>query len=206
VPDKDLRDPISRLSEDDYQDYEFILSDLQGNLELSPGQQLERFRADPWAAFSGLKAANGFDLPLSRGAQRRFTEIAARGLKNLGTSARVHRLDKVVEALKGELSSMILGGFVPSVEDAHEVFSSALRKLEGEYVELTYHVPCSVVAERTYPKFTIGPATFLLREQFFKEHEPASSKARPSSRIHRSPRSCSHEHTLSIQSFNGSPL
>jgi hypothetical protein len=177
VPDEDLRNPISRVSEEDYQDYDFILSDLQRNLELSPEEQLERFRADPWGAFSGLKAANGFDLPLSREAQKRFTNIANRGLKSLGTSARVHRLEKVVEALRGELSSMLQAGLVPGEEDTHEVFRSALRRLEAAYAELTYYVPCSVVAERTYPKFTIGPVTFLLRDEFFKQNESAIQKS-----------------------------
>jgi hypothetical protein len=137
VPDKDPRDPISLVSEEDYQDYEFILADLQHNLELSPEDQLERIRADPWGAFSGLKEANGHDLPLSREAQRRFTDIATRGLRDVGTSAQIHRTERVVEALKSELSSMMLSGFAPDVEDAHGVFTSAIRRLEGEYVELT---------------------------------------------------------------------
>ena len=72
---------------------------------------------------------------------------------------------------------MLLGGLVPSVEDAHEVFSSAVRKLEDTYVELTYHVPCSVVAERSYAKFTIGPVTFVLRDQFFEQNQPAIQQA-----------------------------
>ena len=82
MPNKGLSNSNSRVSEEDFQDYEFILTDLQHNLELSPEKQLDRFRADPWAAFSGLKAANGLDLPLSREAQRRFVHIATRGLKN----------------------------------------------------------------------------------------------------------------------------
>ena len=171
MADEDLRNPTSRVSEEDYGDYEFILRDLQHNLELSPEEQLERYRADPWGAFSGLKAPNGSDLPLSREAQKRFVDIATRGLKNLGTLAQIHRPKEVVEALKAELSSMFVSGLVPGVEDAHEVFSSAVRKLEAEYVELTYHVPCLVVAERTYAEFTIGPVRFQLRDLFWDRNE-----------------------------------
>jgi hypothetical protein len=173
VSDNDLPNPISRLAQEDYRDYEFILGDLQHNLALSPAEQIERFRADPWGTFSGVKAANGFDLPLSREARRRFTDIAARGLKSLGTSARIHRLEKVVEALKGGLSSMLQRGLIPSLEDAHEGFNSAIKKLEEEYEEWIFHVPCSVVAERSYPEFTIGPVTFLLRDHFFEQNELA---------------------------------
>jgi hypothetical protein len=77
---------ISKLSEEDYRDYEFIVSDLEHNLALSPEQQLDRFRADPWNAFSGLKGPNGYDLPLSREALKRFECIATRGLKALGVA------------------------------------------------------------------------------------------------------------------------
>jgi hypothetical protein len=79
VPEKDQINPVPLVSHADYQDYEFILSDLQHNLELSPGEQLERLRADPWGALSGLKAANGNDLPLSREAQKRFTDMPLAG-------------------------------------------------------------------------------------------------------------------------------
>ncbi len=161
------------VSEEDYRDYEFILRDLEHNLGLSPEAQIERFRADPWAAFSGLKAANGLDLPLSREAQTRFVHVATRGLKRLGAAGQIHRTDRVVKALKGELSSMLQRGLVPGEDDAGDVFSSAVRKLEGGYAELTYHVPCSVVVHRSYPMFTIGPVTFLLRDQFFKANEAA---------------------------------
>src|SRR5580698_2437041 len=100
------KDPnrTERLSVDDYQDYQFILNDLQHNLELSQEAQLARFRADPWGAFSGLKGPNGFDLPLSREAEKRFTDIALRGLRVSGRSARIHRVQKVVVAVKAELS------------------------------------------------------------------------------------------------------
>lgn len=171
--DRSQRNPNSRIAEEDYRDYEFILADLERNIGLSPEQQIERFRADPWAAFSGLKAANGFDLPLSREAQNRFSLIASRGLKEVGPSAQAHSFNRVVQALKEGLSSMIQSGFVPGADDAHEIFRSALRNLSAGYKEVIYHVPCSVVAERTYPKFNIGPVEFALRDQFFAENESA---------------------------------
>ena len=148
-----------------------LLRDVQAILELSPDEQLKRFREDPWGAFSGLKAANGTLLPLSREGQKRFTQIANRGLKNLGTIAQDHRLEKVVEALKDEFSSLLVAAFNLSAENAHVAFSSAIRKLEDGYLELTYYVPCSVVAERSPVSFTVGPVTFLLRDQFLKQHE-----------------------------------
>jgi hypothetical protein len=173
VLDQDPSDPISRIAEKDYLDYEFILSDIQHLLDLSPEEQSKRFQKDPWGAFSGLKAANGSLLPLSREGQKRFTQIATRGLRNLGTIARDHRLEKVIEALKDEFSSLLIGGFDLSAENAQAVFNSAIRKLEDGYLELTYYVPCSDVAGRSPATFTLGPITFRLRDDFLKQHEEA---------------------------------
>jgi hypothetical protein len=139
-------DQMAALSLEDYQDYEFILSDLQQNLGLSVAEQMDRFRKDPWGALTGLKVPNGFDLPLSRDAQKRFVQIARRGLEKLGPLSRIHRLEKIVEQLKSELASLLFNGFVPGPDDAHDLFTSAIRKLEQGYEELTYHVPFSVVA------------------------------------------------------------
>ena len=169
--------PVSTLSLEDYQDYEFILSDLQQNLGLSVAEQMDRFRKDPWSSLSGLRAPNGSELPLSRDAQKRFVEIARRGLKNIGTSSRIHRIDKVVEELKREFSALLFSGFVPGPDDAHDLFNSATGKLERGYEERTYYVPCAVVAQQNYASFKIGPVTFVLRERFFTENEAALNKA-----------------------------
>jgi len=168
---------MAALSLEDYQDYEFILSDLQQNLGLSVAEQMDRFRKDPWGALSGLKAPNGFDLPLSRDAQKRFVQIARRGLEKLGPLSRIHRLEKIVEQLKRELSSLLFNGFAPGPDDAYDLFTSAVRELERAYEELTYHVPCSVVAERSYTTFNIGPVTFVLRDRFFAENEAGLENA-----------------------------
>jgi hypothetical protein len=168
---------ISKLSEEDYRDYEFIVSDLEHNLALSPEQQLDRFRADPWNAFSGLKGPNGYDLPLSREALKRFECIATRGLKALGVATRIHRLKKVIEELKSELSSLLCRGFVPDINDAHELFTSAIDRLKAKYIAFTYHIPCSAAAERSYTSFEIGPVSFCLSDQFLKLNESAMRKA-----------------------------
>lgn len=165
------------LSLDDYKDFEFIVSDLESNLTLSPAEQMDRLRKDPWAALSGLKGPTGFDLPLSRDAQERFARVARRGLEALGPLSRIHRLEEVVKELKRELSSLLSRGLVPGPDDAHDLFTAATRTLESRYEELTYHVPCSLVVERSYPIFEIGPVTFVLRERFFEENGPAVKKA-----------------------------
>ncbi len=120
-----------------------------------------------------LKTASGRHLPLSREGQQRFNQIVARGLKHLGIAAQEHRPEKVVEALKTEFLSHILGGFDVSATNAHHVFNSTILKLKEGYLALTYHVPCSVVAERSPSSFTIGPVTFRLREQFFEQNGSA---------------------------------
>jgi hypothetical protein len=175
--DMPAEEPVSTLSMQDHRDYEFILSDLQQNLGLSAAEQMDRFRKDPWGSLSGLRAPNGSELPLSREAKRRFVEIARRGLADLGTSSGIHRLDKVVEELKRELSALFCSGFVPGPDDAHGLFTNAIRRLEQGYEELTYHVPCAVVAQRSYTSFEIGPVKFLLRERFFTENEAALEEA-----------------------------
>jgi len=75
--------------------------------------------------------------------------------------------------LKAEFSSHILGGFEMTTENAHQIFQAVVKKLEGGYSELTHYVPCSVVAERSYETFAIGPVTFVLRDLFFKQNEAA---------------------------------
>jgi hypothetical protein len=59
-------------------------------------------------------------------------------LKELGPAARIHRLDKVFEALKGELSTLVKGGMEINDQNAHEVFNSTVRALEASYCELVY--------------------------------------------------------------------
>jgi hypothetical protein len=177
VPDKESRELISTISAKDYRDYEFIVNEIIAFTALSPQDQLNQLRADPWGGLSGLKGAAGGDLFLSKEGRKRVSQIATRGLKNLGPAGHFHRLANVITALKREWSTLILSGFEMTPENAHEVFDSAIRKLEMEYSELTYYVPCSVVAERTYAKFTIGPATFVLRDHFLKENEAAIRQA-----------------------------
>lgn len=167
----------SRLSEEDYEDYEIILTDIQTNIELSKTEQINRFRSNVMMASSGLKGPNGFDLPLSWGAHKHFLRIANRGLENLGQKSQIHRLDKVVAVLKLELPLLLCSGMAPSLEDAHEIFVSAVQKLTNEYEQLTHHLPCSVVAERDPATFSIGPVTFLLREHFFEQNEVAIRRA-----------------------------
>lgn len=168
---------VSTLSLEDYRDYEFILSDLQQNIGLSVAEQMDRFRKDPWSSLSGLRAPNGSELPLSGAAQKRFVEIAERGLKTIGTSPRIHRIEKVVEELKREFSALLFSGFVPGPDDAHDLFDSATGKLERAYEECTYYVPCAVVAQQSYASFEIGPVNFVLRERFFRDNELALDKA-----------------------------
>ena len=175
--DMPTEDQIAALSLDDYQDYEFILADIEQHVGLSVAEQMERFRRDPWGSLNGLRGPNGSEIPLSEESWKRFVQIARRGLEDLGPSARIHRVEKVVEELKREYSSLLFSGFVPASEDAHDLFTTATRKLEQGYQELTYFVPCSVVAQRNYPAFDIGPVTFVLRERFFAENETALEKA-----------------------------
>src|SRR5450759_234148 len=102
MPDEDQ---IAALSVDDYQDYEFILADIEKSVGLSLADQMDRFRRDPWGSLNGLRGPNGSEIPLSREAEKRFVQIARRGLENLGPPARIHRVDKVIEELKREYST-----------------------------------------------------------------------------------------------------
>lgn len=169
------KDP--KLSRKDYEDLEFVVKDIQRFASLSPQEQIQQMLADPWSALSGFKGKSGYDFPLSRETHVRFDQIAVRGLKHLGTGAYVHRFEKVVKALKAELSTRILGGFEITSDNAHEIFTSAVRNLEQGYERLTYYVPCSIVAERSFPQFTIGPVVFTLRDQFFEQHRDSIREA-----------------------------
>lgn len=175
--DMSAQDKLTALSLEDYQDYEFVLTDIEQQLGLSVTEQIDRFRSDPWGAINGLRAPDGRQIPLSRDANKRLGQIARRGMQNLGPSARIHRPERVIEELTREFSSLLFSGLVPAPEDAHELFVAAVRKLEQAYESVTYYVPCSVVAERSYPMFAIGPVSFVLRERFFTEHETALQAA-----------------------------
>src|SRR5664279_6581348 len=107
-------DQIAALSLDDYEDYEFILADIEQHVGLSVAEQMDRFRRDPWGSLNGLRGPSGSEIPLSREAKTRFVQIARRSLEDIGPAARIHRLEKVVEELKREYSSLLFSGFVPA--------------------------------------------------------------------------------------------
>jgi hypothetical protein len=93
-------------------------------------------------------------------------------LKALGATAADHRIERVLQKLKDELSASVLNGFVLTDENSHTIFSTAVEKLRSEYKELTHYVPCSLVVQRRTDNFNIGPVSFQMRERFIKENEP----------------------------------
>jgi hypothetical protein len=171
--DKHQADSRSRIHEKDHRDYEFVLAEIQRFRNLSPQEQYKHLMEHPFDALNGLKLPNGGCVFLSRDAHRHLWRITERGLNLMGVAAERHRPEKVYEEVQRELVSLAFAGFELTAGNAHDVFDSAIRKLEATYSELTHYVPCSVVAHTVRDVFAIGPVTFVLREKFLKKHENA---------------------------------
>jgi hypothetical protein len=170
MADASSRNPLARISAKDCEDYAFIGRELERLATLPIEAQIANFRGDPWGSLFTLKGANGSEFPLSRAGQERFVQIAKRGLKALGAAAADHRIERVLEKLKDELSTSVLNGFVPTDENSHTIFSIAIEKLKSEYKEVTHYIPCSLVSQRRTENFNIGPVSFQLRERFIKDN------------------------------------
>ncbi len=173
-----MTDPRSRINEKDYRDYDFISSELKRFLEKPKEEQIQDFMNHPFLAMNGLKTPQGGTLLLSAEGQQRFAQIARRGLKELGIeAARRHRLELVTSKVKEEFTARILAGHEVTGETAHNIFTAAVDRLTTTYEELSYYVPCSVVSQTVCERFSIGPATFVLRDRFLKQNEAAIREA-----------------------------
>lgn len=174
-----VKDPArlrSRLHEKDDRDYEFVVAEIQRLLGLSPQEQWEHFKAHPWDAV-GVRTPAGGTVYTTRDARMRLRQIVERGLRAMGSAAECHNADKVYEELPRHFLKLALEGADITGENAHTVFEGAIRNVEATFVEHTHYVPCAVVMHRKRDIFTIGPVTFILRERFFKENEPAIREA-----------------------------
>jgi hypothetical protein len=162
-----------RLHEKDESDYEVILAEFESFVRKTREEQLQELKAHPWLALSSPKTPNGGTLFASPEAHKRFIQITKRGLKNLGASGKRHRLEVILPKLKEEFVSRLVANADINPQNAHGVFEAVVEKVEATYEELTFYVPCSVVAQRACNRFSIGPVTFVLRESFLREHETA---------------------------------
>ena len=106
-----------------------------------------------------------------------IVQIAKRGLKRLGASAKRHRLEVVLPKLKEEFVLRLIVNADISPRNAHAVFEAAVEKIAATYEAFTFYIPCSVVAHRACDRFSIGPVTFVLRESFLREHETATRES-----------------------------
>ena len=141
-----------RIDAKDYADYEFIANELHRYSALSPTEQFSYLREHSEAAIFGSYVGKRM-LPVSKESQKRFVQIAARGLKNLGFDGRLHSLGSVVNELKQQFAR----GIDVDCSNAHGVFQSVIANLQRTYKETTYYVPCFVVAQSHDRNFTIGP-------------------------------------------------
>jgi len=160
-----------RLSEKDFDDYEFICREGARLAAMEPQALFEHFRLHPEDRFHWMPRPRGGELFLSRQADLRFLQIATRGLLALGTDREKHSLEKVVGAVKSELVSRLDEPSKITDENAHDVFRAAIQALAVTHSRLTHFIPCTVVVHEVTPRFRIGPVEFALRSLFMHENE-----------------------------------
>jgi hypothetical protein len=160
-----------RLHQKDDEDYEFILGEMERFVTLTPSEQIQYVGDNPSSAFTGMKDLNGGIFPLSVEGQGRFFQIVERGLKHLGADRRRHRREAIVTQLMKDFVSAMANHFEINEHNAHDLFTTAIDSLTRGYQELTYYVPCAVVAQRETDQFAIGPVGFVLREKFLADNE-----------------------------------
>src|SRR2546426_4398244 len=168
------------LARKDFRDYQFILEELERLLKMSPAELLTYFGQHREDAFYTLPRGSGGELPFTKKGETHFQEIAIRGLEALGADGRKHFLPSVVDALKSEFMSERTEDPPLTEDNAHEVFDTAIAKVETEFRQLTHFVPCSIVIHQEPSRFKIGPVEFVLRDLFFKENEAALLRSQES--------------------------
>jgi hypothetical protein len=165
--------PNSILARKDFSDYEFVAQEVERLLKLEPRELLTYFAEHPEDGLCALPRPGGGDLPFTLEGERRFHQIALRGLHAMGTAAQRHYLPEVVRALKFEFVSRQSRSASITDENAHDLFEASVSGLTAAYTPLVHFIPCCIVVHTQPPRFKIGPVNFVLRDIFFKENNSA---------------------------------
>jgi hypothetical protein len=166
---------LLKLSRKDFEDFEFVLQEMSRMGQMNWEELKKHYAEHP---DDGLHIAyHPVDrrmLPMTRAATRRLWQIADRGMRELGAEAEKYYLPAFVEALKNTFLKACLED--PSKiddETAHRIFQNVAKELFAQFYPATYHVPCSILYQRTPSDFAIGPVIFQLSKNFWTANEKA---------------------------------
>src|SRR6267154_1430529 len=168
------------LSRKDFKDYELIHREIERMVRMSPSDLLQHYKDHPEDAFSFLPGTQGSGIPFTWNGEIHFRQIVDRGLRALGASARKYNPEGVADSLKIVFVSGNEDDPPVTVENAHDLFDEAMRRIDSELKLLTHHVPCAVVAHEKPERFQIGPVYFVRRDIFLKANEAALRAAQES--------------------------
>lgn len=160
----------------DFKDFKFIGQELGRLLDMQPSELRKHLVEHPEDFFATLSGPDGDALFFTAEGERRFRQIAVRGLDAIGAARRKHFLPEIVEKLKAEFIGRKVAKFIISEENAHDLFDASLAAATAEHVPLVHFIPCSVVAGDRPPRFDIGPVSFVLSKTFLEENDLALRK------------------------------
>jgi hypothetical protein len=162
---------FEQLSKKDFKDYDFIAGEFAKFLQFGPGDLKKHYEKHPADQLHNIPRPGGGIFLFSHAGDERFWQIAERGLSARGSERRKHDINRLVQSLKREFIQRLLGSPDSIREDnAHDLFDFIFRALCAENEQLEHFVPCSVVAHRIPAGFSIGPVSFVLKEDFFRQH------------------------------------
>ncbi len=166
-----INDPY-KLSRKDFEDYEFIVSELAKMAKMSFADIQEHQKHHPEDNLCTLHHPKDNHLmSFTREGMKRFWQIARRGMKSLGPEGSKYSLKGVVSEIQKLFLTRLLDS--PSSindEQAHEIFLQVIAKISEHFTPSTHYVPCRLVAHTNPPQFRIGPVEFQLSEAFWKNH------------------------------------
>jgi hypothetical protein len=163
---------FAQLSKEDDTDYQFIFEELCRFVNLDLGDLKKHYQAHPEDRLHNVPRPNGGNLLISQAGTERFSQIAKRGLEAMGSEGKKHNIQEIVKFLKKEFVGRLLTSpETITEENAHDIFDFVIKELSGKFEELDHFVPCSLVAHKIPRHFSIGPVRFVLKEDFFKQHD-----------------------------------
>jgi hypothetical protein len=165
-------DDNPKLSRKDFEDYEFIASELSKMAKMNFAEIREHQKHHPEDNLFTLHHPRDNHLMLfTREGAKRFRQVARRSFKSLGTESRKYDLNIVISKVKELFLTRLLEN-TSSLNDehAHEIFLQAIAEISKDFLGTTHYIPCSLVAQSVPSQFHIGPVEFQLSEVFWDKN------------------------------------
>jgi Apea-like HEPN len=166
---------IHTISRKDFEDYEFILAELEKMVKMNFSQIREHQKTRPEDILHTLRHPKDGNLMLfTREGAKRFRQIGRRGIKLLGPEGRRYDFKNVVTGIqKLFLERYFEDPSLINDENAHDIFSRVVEWMSQNFTPATHYFPCSIVAHRIPVQFRIGPVQFQLSNTFWETNGDA---------------------------------